>query len=61
MTTCKVKRETANLFQNNDAPERYLEKFLSNLQVEKKNECGIWLDDGTIISELKIKKGSTIT
>ena len=29
--------------------------------MEKKNECGIWLDDGTIMSKLKIKKGSNIT
>ena len=27
----------------------------------KQKECGIWLDDGTIMSEIKIKKGSNIT
>ena len=42
MTTWKVKWESANLFQNNETPERYLEKFLSNVQVEKQKECGIW-------------------
>ena len=26
----------------------------------KQKECGIWLDDGTIMSEIKIKKGSNI-
>ena len=41
ITTWKVKRETANLFQNNDAPEKYLEKFLRNVQVAKQKECGI--------------------
>ena len=56
MTTCKVKRETANLFQNNDTPERYLEKCLSNIRGAKQKEFGIWLDYGTIIPELKIKK-----
>ena len=61
MTTWRVKRETANLFQNYETPERYLEKFLSNVQVVKQKECGIWLDDGTIMSELKITKGSNIT
>ena len=34
MTTCKVKRESVNLFHNNETPERYLEKLLSNVQVE---------------------------
>ena len=53
MTTWKVKQETANIFQNNDTPERYLEKFLRKIQVGKQNECGIWLDDGTIMSELR--------
>ena len=33
MTTCKVKRESVNLFHNNETPERYLEKLLSNVQV----------------------------
>ena len=33
MKIWKVKRETANLFQNNDTPERYLQRFLSNVQV----------------------------
>ena len=61
MTTWKVKQDTANLFQNNKTPERYLEKFLSNVQVANQKECGIWLDDGTIMPELKIKKGSNIT
>ena len=42
MKTWKVKREIANLFQNNETPEIYLEKFLSNVQVEKQKECGIW-------------------
>ena len=36
MTTWKVKRETANLFQNNETPERYLEKCLSNVQVKSR-------------------------
>ena len=31
MKTWKVKQETANLFQKNKTPERYLEKFLSNV------------------------------
>ena len=35
MTKWKVKRETANLFQNNDAPDKYLEKFLKDVQVAK--------------------------
>ena len=61
MTTWEVKRESANLFQNNETPERYLEKFLSNVQVAKQKECGIWLDDGTIMSVLTIKKSSDIT
>ena len=60
MTTWKVKQETANRFQNTDTPERYLETFLSNVYVEKQNDCDIWLDDGTIIIKLKITKGSTI-
>ena len=29
--------------------------------MENHKECGIWLDDGAMMSELKIKKGSTIT
>ena len=61
MTTWKVKQDTANLFQNNKTPERYLKKFLSNVQVANQKECGIWLDDGTIMPELKITKGSNIT
>ena len=61
MTTWKVKRETANLFQNNNKPQRYLEKFLSNVQLEKQKECGTWLDDGAIMSELKVIKYSNIT
>ena len=61
MTTWKVKLETANLFQNNETPERYLEKFVSNVQVAKQKECGIWLYDRKIMSELKITKGSNIT
>ena len=61
MMTWKLKQETTNLFQNNETPERYLEKFLSNVQVEKQKECGIWLDGGTIMSKLKITKGSNIT
>ena len=31
ITIWKVKWETANLFQNNDTPERHLQKFLSNV------------------------------
>ena len=27
----------------------------------KQKECGIWLDNGTIMSKLKITKGSNIT
>ena len=61
MTTWKVKQETAYLFQNNETPEKYLEKFLSNVQVENQKEFGIWLDNGTIISKLKITKGLNIT
>ena len=57
--TWKVKRESVNLFQNNKKPERYLEKFLSNLQVAKHKECGIWLDKVKITSEIKIKKVQT--
>ena len=49
MMTCKVKQEIANLFQNNETPERYLGKFLSNVQVTKQKECGIWLDYGKIM------------
>ena len=61
MTTWKVKQEANNLFQSNKTPERYMEKFPSNVQVAKQKECGIWLDYGTITSELKIIKGSNIT
>ena len=60
MKKWKVKQETANLLQNIYTPERYLEKFLSNIQVAKQKECGIWLDHGTIMSELKITKTSSI-
>ena len=35
MKTWKVKRETANLLPDNNTPERYLEKFLSNVQLSK--------------------------
>ena len=34
---------------------------MSNVKVLKQKECGIWLDYGTITSELKIIKGSNIT
>ena len=34
VTTWKVKWDTANLLQNNNTLERYLQKFLSNVQVE---------------------------
>ena len=61
MTKWRVKRETANLLQNNKTPDRYLEKLISNLTVSKQKELGIWLEYGTIISELKITKGSNIT
>ena len=61
MMTWKVKQESANIFQNNETPKRYLEKFLSNVQVAKQKECSIWLDNRKIISKLKIKKGSDIT
>ena len=61
MTTWKVKQDTTNLFHNNKTPERYLEKFLSNVQVEKQKEFGIWLDNETIMSKLKITKGLHIT
>ena len=61
MTTLKFKRESANLFHNNETPERYLEKFLSNVQVVNQKEYVIWLDDGTIMSKIKITKGSNIT
>ena len=61
MTTWKVKPERSNMFQNNETPEKYLDKFLSNVQVAKQKECGIWLDNGTIMSKLKITKGSNIT
>ena len=33
--TWKVKWEITNLFQKNYTPERYLEKFLSNIKVAK--------------------------
>ena len=39
-----------------DTQERYLERFLSNAQVSDQKECGIWLENGTIMSELTIKK-----
>ena len=61
MTTLKFKRESANLFHNNETPERYLEKFLSNVQVAKYKECGIWFNDRKIMFELKITKDSNIT
>ena len=61
MKTWKVKLYTDNLFQNNKTPERYLEKVLSNVRVTKQKECGMWLEDGTIMSEPKITKGSNIT
>ena len=61
MTTWRVKQESDNLFQKNKTPEIYLEEFLCNTQVEKLKECGIWLDDRTIMLELKISKGSNIT
>ena len=54
MTTWKVKRESANLFQNNETPETHLKTLLRNVQVAKHKECGIWLDDGKIMSKLKI-------
>ena len=38
MTTWKVKQEANNLFQSIKTPERYLEKFLSNVQVAKQKE-----------------------
>ena len=60
MMTWVVKQETANLFQNNDNPERYLEKFLSNIHLTKEMKFGIWLDDGTIKTEPKIEKYSSI-
>ena len=56
MSKWKVKQKSANLFKNNNKPEIYLGKLLINMQVAKHKECGIWLDDGTIMSELKIKK-----
>ena len=55
-TIWKVKRKSANLFQNKKTPKRHLYKFLSNVQVAKHKECSIWLDNGTIMSKLK-KKG----
>ena len=61
MTIWNVKQESAILLHNNETPERYLDKFLSNVKVAKQKECVIWLDDGTIMSELKITKGSNIT
>ena len=30
------------------------------MKVEKQKECGIWLEDGKIMSELKITKGSNM-
>ena len=54
MTTWKVKRERNNLLPNKEVPGRYLDKFLRNVQVSKQKECSIWLDDRTIMSELKI-------
>ena len=41
MTTRKIKRETANLLQNNDIPYRYIDKFIRNVQVAKHKEFGI--------------------
>ena len=35
MTTWKVKQVSAKMLQNNETPETYLEKFLSNMQVAK--------------------------
>ena len=61
MKTWEIKQETTKLIQNNDTPERYLKKFLSNVQVVKQKDCGIWLNDRTIMAELKISKGATIT
>ena len=49
------------MFRNNETPERYPEKFLSDVQAVERKECGIWLDYGTIMSELKITRGSHIT
>ena len=51
-TIWKVKRKSANLFQNKKTPKRHLYKFLSNVQVAKHKECSIWLDNGTIMSKL---------
>ena len=50
MTTWKVKRETANLLNNNVTPEKYLEKFLGKIHVAKQKEYVICLDYGTVIS-----------
>ena len=61
ITTWRIKRDTTNHFQNKDTPKRYLDKFLSNAQVVNQRDCGIWLDDGTVMVELKISKGATIT
>ena len=41
MTTRKIKRDTANLLQNNDTPYRYIDKFIRNVQVAKHKEFGI--------------------
>ena len=38
-----------------------MEKSLRNVQVAKQKECGIWLDDGKIMSDLKITKVLNIT
>ena len=61
ITKCKVKQESANLFQNNETPEIYLEQLLRNMHVAKQKEYGIWLDDGTRMSDLKITKVLNIT
>ena len=61
MTTWKVIWYTTNLLQSNKTPKRYLGKFLRNVQVAKQKESGIWLENGTIMSELKIPKNSNTT
>ena len=60
MTTRKVKWDNSNLFYNNYTTDKYLKKFLSNIQSEKQKDCGVWLDDGTVMSEPKTTKGSYI-
>ena len=41
------------MFPNNDTEHAYLERFISSCQIIEERQCGVWLDDGTSIAELK--------